>query len=240
MLDGEEFSMGKTETFSSMNELTTTRKKKKKNKNIRRFSDEQIRSLELMFESESRLEPRKKLQLARDLGLQPRQVAIWFQNKRARWKSKKLERDYSVLRANFNSLASRFDALRKEKQALVVQLQKLNDVTQKPLEDEQCCGHDVPANSIDSELDDEGTTRWESEVKGNLSLKRTEHKAGVLSADDRSIKAEYFGLEDEPNLISMVEPAGSYLTSPEDWSNLDSDGLFDQSSASFQWWDFWS
>jgi homeobox-leucine zipper protein len=103
-----------------MNGVTTSRKKKNKNK--RRFSDEQIKSLESMFESETRLEPRKKMQLAKELGLQPRQVAIWFQNKRARWKSKQLERDFSILRANYNSLASRFETLKKEKQALVIQV----------------------------------------------------------------------------------------------------------------------
>ena len=104
-------------------ELFPCRKKKGcKNMNKRRFSDEQIKSLETMFESETRLEPRKKLQLASELGLQPRQVAIWFQNKRARWKSKQLERDYDILLANYNNLASRFDDLKKEKQALVVQV----------------------------------------------------------------------------------------------------------------------
>lgn len=75
-----------------------------------------------MFESETRLEPRKKLQLARELGLQPRQVAIWFQNKRARWKSKQLERDYGILQSNYNTLASRFEALKKEKQTLLIQV----------------------------------------------------------------------------------------------------------------------
>lgn len=96
--------------------------RKRKCKNQRRFSDEQIKSLESMFETETRLEPRKKLQLARELGLQPRQVAIWFQNKRARWKSKQIERDYSILRANYTNLASKFESLKKEKQALLVQV----------------------------------------------------------------------------------------------------------------------
>ena len=120
MLDGGEYTREMAELFSSITEVTTT--KKKKNKKERRFSDEQIKSLELMFESESRLEPRKKLQVARELGLQPRQVAIWFQNKRARWKSKQLEQDYSILQANYNNLASKFESLKKDKQALVIQV----------------------------------------------------------------------------------------------------------------------
>ena len=100
----------------------TPRKKKNKMKNKRRFSDEQIRLLESIFESETKLEPRKKLQLARELDLQPRQVAIWFQNRRARWKSKQIEQDYRTLMANYDNLASRFESLKKEKQSLVLQV----------------------------------------------------------------------------------------------------------------------
>ncbi|KAL5156264.1 Protein MAIN-LIKE 1 [Glycine soja] len=43
-------------------------------KNKRRLNDEQIKSLESIFEADARLEPTKKLQLARELGLQPRQL----------------------------------------------------------------------------------------------------------------------------------------------------------------------
>ncbi|RWW58473.1 hypothetical protein BHE74_00034660 [Ensete ventricosum] len=87
----------------------------------RRFSEEQIKSMESMFETQTKLEPRQKLQLARELGLQPRQVAIWFQNKRARWKSKQLEREYRALKADYDALLSSFDSLKKEKQLLLQQ-----------------------------------------------------------------------------------------------------------------------
>lgn len=110
------------ETYTTSSSTQPASMRKKRNKNARRFSDEQIKSLESMFESESRLEPRKKLQLARELGLQPRQVAIWFQNKRARWKSKQLEREYSMLSSNYNNLASKYEALKKEKQTLLIQV----------------------------------------------------------------------------------------------------------------------
>ena len=243
MLDHSEYSSSAVvaaESFGCMDMDSLTTSRKKKNKNKRRFSDEQIKSLETMFESESRLEPRKKLELARELGLQPRQVAIWFQNKRARWKSKNLERDYSILRGDYNNLASTFEALKKEKQALVVQLQKLNDLMQRPQEERQCCSEGLVANSIQGELDNGDTTKCESETKPSLSTERSEHGAGVLSDEDSNIKAEYFTLEDEPSLLNMVEPADGSLTSSEDWSSLNSDGLFDQSNSNNQWWDFWS
>ncbi|KAK4268912.1 hypothetical protein QN277_022139 [Acacia crassicarpa] len=214
-----------------------TTRKRKANKIQRRFSDDQIRSLESMFETESRLEPRKKVQLARELGLQPRQVAIWFQNKRARWKSKQIERDYSILRANYTNLASRFEALKKEKEALLIQLQKLNDLIQKPNEEaHQGYNTEVkPVNSMDSVSENGDNIKVKAEENpSSTTMERSEQVVGVLSDDDSSIKAEYFGLEDEPNtLLNFAEQADDSL-------NFDSDELLDQSGVGYQWWDFWS
>ncbi|KAM0839520.1 hypothetical protein ACQ4PT_060267 [Festuca glaucescens] len=84
----------------------------------RRFTEEQIRSLESTFHARhAKLEPREKAELARELGLQPRQVAIWFQNKRARWRTKQLERDFAALRAKYDALHSRVDSLKQDKLA---------------------------------------------------------------------------------------------------------------------------
>ena len=121
MEEGDAFNCCFSEINSGMS-MNKNKKKMKKSNNQKRFSEEQIKSLEIIFESETRLEPRKKVQVARELGLQPRQVAIWFQNKRARWKTKQLEKEYNILRANYNNLASQFDIMKKEKQALVSQV----------------------------------------------------------------------------------------------------------------------
>ncbi|XP_062194720.1 homeobox-leucine zipper protein HOX6-like [Phragmites australis] len=101
-------------------------------RNKKRFSEEQITSLESMFATQTKLEPRQKLQLARELGLQPRQVAIWFQNKRARWKSKQLEREYSALREDYDALLCSYESLKKEKHALHKQMENLADMLQEP------------------------------------------------------------------------------------------------------------
>ena len=84
----------------------------------RRLSATQVQFLERNFEVENKLEPERKIQLAKELGLQPRQVAIWFQNRRARFKNKQLEKDYDSLKASYDKLKADYDNLLKEKESL--------------------------------------------------------------------------------------------------------------------------
>ena len=77
-----------------------------------------VHLLEKSFEAENKLEPERKTQLAKKLGLQPRQVAVWFQNRRARWKTKQLERDYDLLKSSYHSLQSNYDSIVKENEKL--------------------------------------------------------------------------------------------------------------------------
>ena len=84
----------------------------------RRLTVDQVQFLEKSFEVENKLEPERKVQLAKEVGLQPRQVAIWFQNRRARWKTKQLEKDFDSLQASYDSLKADYDHLLKEKDKL--------------------------------------------------------------------------------------------------------------------------
>lgn len=84
----------------------------------RRLSHDQVQFLEKSFEVENKLEPERKIQLAKEVGLQPRQVAIWFQNRRARYKTKILEREYGSLKASYDKLKSDYDTLFQENEKI--------------------------------------------------------------------------------------------------------------------------
>eukprot|EP00249_Psilotum_nudum_P022363 c28488_g2_i2 orf=968-1852(+) len=90
-------------------EESTQQSEKKK-----RLTAEQVKSLEISFEMENKLEPERKQKLASDLGLQPRQVAVWFQNRRARWRAKRLEHDFDTLKSEYDVLFVEREELRAE------------------------------------------------------------------------------------------------------------------------------
>ncbi|XP_024377013.1 homeobox-leucine zipper protein HOX17 [Physcomitrium patens] len=69
-----------------------------------RFTKAQLRVLEDTFERLQRPNAHQKSTLAMELGVQPRQVEVWFQNRRARGKAKRNESDCEVLRQRCQDL----------------------------------------------------------------------------------------------------------------------------------------
>ncbi|KAL3754069.1 hypothetical protein ACJRO7_001331 [Eucalyptus globulus] len=84
----------------------------------KKLTSEQLEMLERSFQEEIKLDPDRKMRLSRELGLQPRQITIWFQNRRARWKTKQLERLYDALKLEF-------DAVSREKLRLQEEVSRL-------------------------------------------------------------------------------------------------------------------
>ncbi|KAG7607383.1 Homeobox-leucine zipper protein ATHB-5 [Arabidopsis thaliana] len=111
---------GSLEDLGGVGHASSTAAEKK-----RRLGVEQVKALEKNFEIDNKLEPERKVKLAQELGLQPRQVAIWFQNRRARWKTKQLERDYGVLKSNFDALKRNRDSLQRDNDSLLGQIKEL-------------------------------------------------------------------------------------------------------------------
>ncbi|GMH31157.1 hypothetical protein Nepgr_033000 [Nepenthes gracilis] len=127
----------------------------------RRLNIEQVKTLEKSFELGNKLEPERKLELAKALGLQPRQIAIWFQNRRARWKTKQLERDYEVLKR-------RFEALKASNEALYSQNQKLQEeiISLK-------CRESTESINLNKETEGSCSNRSENSSEIKLDISRT-------------------------------------------------------------------
>ncbi|KAG0496912.1 hypothetical protein HPP92_001507 [Vanilla planifolia] len=90
------------------------RRKKEGSAKKRKLSDEQAKFLELSFRRERKLESKRKLTLAMELGLDPKQVAVWFQNRRAKQKSKQLEQKYHMLKSEHEEVVEEKCQLEKE------------------------------------------------------------------------------------------------------------------------------
>ncbi|KAJ3707530.1 hypothetical protein LUZ61_011235 [Rhynchospora tenuis] len=93
----------------------------------RRLTAEQVLMLERSFEEENKLEPERKNELAKKLGLQPRQIAVWFQNRRARWKTKNLEQEYDRLKSSYDALRADHESALKENDLLHAQVVALTE-----------------------------------------------------------------------------------------------------------------
>ncbi|KAL2320869.1 hypothetical protein Fmac_029838 [Flemingia macrophylla] len=83
-----------------------------------RLSKEQSAFLEDSFKEHATLNPKQKLALAKQLNLRPRQVEVWFQNRRARTKLKQTEVDCEYLKSCCESLREENRRLQKELQEL--------------------------------------------------------------------------------------------------------------------------
>lgn len=79
-----------------------------------RLSKDQSLVLEESFKEHNTLNPKQKQVLSRQLKLRPRQVEVWFQNRRARTKLKQTEVDCEFLKRCCDNLTDENGRLQKE------------------------------------------------------------------------------------------------------------------------------
>lgn len=152
----------------------------------RRLSVDQVQYLEKSFEEENKLEPERKIQLAKELNLQPRQVAIWFQNRRARCKTKQLEKDYNILNSSYDKLKSEFDCLQKHNDKLKHEVQMLKEKLHQR-EQDSVPNDELPTQELDSNAQEANPSpisiqTWSNEPK--MVICKQEYANSVSTKSD--------------------------------------------------------
>uniref|UniRef100_A0A7N0UK82 Homeobox-leucine zipper protein n=1 Tax=Kalanchoe fedtschenkoi TaxID=63787 RepID=A0A7N0UK82_KALFE len=161
----------------------------------KKFSDEQIRSLE---------------------------VAIWFQNRRARLKPKQIEREYDSLKASYDALACKFESLKKENQSLNSQLRTL-------IEKFERVRMDINGRMSEQTNASASTEKVGDQQQGGGSGNNGEQKLSVVEK-----------LSGSGNIPMEMMYSSPFASSANSWSSEYSCFL-DQSKScgSSQWWEFW-
>ncbi|RDX61756.1 Homeobox-leucine zipper protein HAT5, partial [Mucuna pruriens] len=191
----------------------------------RRLTSEQVQFLESNFEVENKLEPERKVQLAKELGMQPRQVAIWFQNRRARFKTKQLEKDYGTLKASYDTLQRDYDNLLQKNDKLKEEVNSLKkrliprEKEEENLDDTCCDG----VNSQQKEKKDLMiNTCSENGSKVKLPVMAISKQEDANSAKSDVVDSESPHFTDG-NQSSFVEPADSSHALEPDHSDFSQD-----------------
>ncbi|KAL3511778.1 hypothetical protein ACH5RR_024495 [Cinchona calisaya] len=87
--------------------------KKKKRKKYHRHTAEQIKEMEALFKESPHPDEKQRQQLSKQLGLHPRQVKFWFQNRRTQIKAIQERHENSLLKTEMEKLRDENKALRE-------------------------------------------------------------------------------------------------------------------------------
>ncbi|KAL4333529.1 hypothetical protein GQ457_07G011870 [Hibiscus cannabinus] len=108
-----------------------------KRKRYHRHTARQIQELEAVFKECPHPDDKQRMRLSQELGLKPRQVKFWFQNRRTQMKAQQDRSENAILRAENESLKNEFYRLQAELSKLVCP---------------NCCGPPVPGGVSFEEL----------------------------------------------------------------------------------------
>ncbi|KAK1421065.1 hypothetical protein QVD17_23148 [Tagetes erecta] len=157
----------------------------------KRLTSDQLEALENSFQEEIKLDPDRKIKLAHELGLQPRQIAVWFQNRRARWKAKQLERLYDTLKREF-------DVVFREKQKLQHEVLALRTILKEHVSNRQA----------------EVSTPGYTDMSGEETVESTPGTA-IHSSNNQAVAA----VDCNYNMVSY-DGAAMHTSSYSNWAGL--------------------
>ncbi|KAG4972557.1 hypothetical protein JHK84_038636 [Glycine max] len=89
------------------------KKTKKKRKKYHRHTADQIREMEALFKESPHPDEKQRQQLSKQLGLAPRQVKFWFQNRRTQIKAIQERHENSLLKSEIEKLKEKNKSLRE-------------------------------------------------------------------------------------------------------------------------------
>ncbi|KAJ4829293.1 hypothetical protein Tsubulata_000989 [Turnera subulata] len=170
--------------FHPQDQQKCTPKLQNNSSSKKRLTQDQVRLLERSFTTNKKLQPELKQQLASQLGVPPRQVAIWYQNKRARWRTQSLELDYNTLQVKLETALVDRRRLEKEVMQLQEELRRTREMlfalnnhgaAPPPLP--------VPNMSCNSSCDEGGSSSLQEEVNGDQALPFDELYACLIGAE---------------------------------------------------------
>ncbi|KAE8690866.1 Homeobox-leucine zipper protein HOX3 [Hibiscus syriacus] len=158
-----------------------------------RLAKEQSRLLEESFRHNHTLNPKQKEALALQLKLRPRQVEVWFQNRRARSKLKQNEMECEYLKRWFGSLTEQNRRLQRE----VEELRAMKVVPPTVISPHSC--EPLPASSLTMCPQCERVTTTTTSALDKGSTKMTVAATTVTTAAALSPKVGTSALQSWPS-----------------------------------------
>lgn len=155
------------------------------------------------FDVDNKLEPDRKTQLAKDLGLHPRQVAIWFQNRRARYKTKLLEKEYDSLKSCFHKLQADYDALFSDNEKLKNEVDLLR---QRQRQKQKLVVRDDGTNDFHGKPEEHASSSARSDVLDSADSSHESSSLVVHRLSFPKLEAEYYD-DLQPNSCNLGFPA---------------------------------
>ncbi|PKA59452.1 Homeobox-leucine zipper protein HOX21 [Apostasia shenzhenica] len=215
------------------------------NSKKRRLNMEQVRALEKSFElGNNKLDPQRKTQLARALGLQPRQIAVWFQNRRARWKTKQLENDYELLKRQFDAIKAQNALLQshnKQLQAEIIDLRKETPADHDHLminlnkETEGSCSNRSTENNSCSKNNINAVDNIQS-APNPIQYSIRQPPPAIISKLLQIRSSSGQGYPQLPLISKMdQQPAAGGAVADENLSNVLLCGMMEDQAAAFNW-----